>query len=104
LFFDGASKGNPGVAGGGGILVSPNGLLEITYAWGLGIETNNRAKALALWQGLTEAINQNVQDLVIVGDSRLIIQTLILCKTTKHVKLQHTLEKVQLLLGRLISY
>jgi ribonuclease HI len=104
LFFDGASKGNPGVAGGGGVLVSPNGLLEITYAWGLGTETNNRAEALALWQGLTQAINQNVQDLVIIGDSRLIIQALILRNTVKHAKLQHILEKVQLLLGRLRTY
>jgi ribonuclease HI len=104
LFFDKASKGNPLMEGGGGVLVSPNELLEIAYAWGLGIETNNRAEALELWQGLTQSINQNVQDLVILGDSRLIIQALILRNKTKHVKLQHILEKFQLLLGRLRSY
>jgi ribonuclease HI len=78
LLFDGASKGNSGVARGGGILVGPNGLLEIRFAWGLGIETNNIAEALALWQWLNQAILHNIRDLVIIGDSRLIIQALIL--------------------------
>jgi hypothetical protein len=100
FFFDGASKGNPGPAGGGGVLVSPTGHLELRFAWGLGIETNNRAEALALWQGLNQAIIHNVQDLVIIGDSRLIIQALILRKRVKNAKLQHILEKIHLLLGK----
>ena len=41
LFFDGASKGNPGVAGVGGILLDPEGKIEQTYAWGIGCRTNN---------------------------------------------------------------
>jgi hypothetical protein len=52
LFFDGASKGNPKAASGGGVLLNPNEQLELSYAWGLGVETNNRAEALALWQVL----------------------------------------------------
>jgi ribonuclease HI len=104
LFFDGASKGNPGLAGGGGVLVSPTGHPELSFAWGLGIETNNRAEALALWQGLNQAINHNVQDLVIIGDSRLIIQALILRNRVKNAKLHHILEKIQLLLGSLRTY
>jgi ribonuclease HI len=60
LCFDEASKGNLGVEGGGGILVGPNGLSEIRFSWGLGIETNNIAEALALWQGLNQAILHNV--------------------------------------------
>jgi len=47
LFFDGASKENSGLAGGGGVLVRPTRFLEISFAWGLGIESNNRAEALA---------------------------------------------------------
>jgi len=62
LFFDGASKGNPGLVGRGGVLVSPTIHLELRFAWGLGIETNNRAEALALWQGINQAIIHNVQD------------------------------------------
>ena len=52
LFFDGASKGNPGVAGAGGILLDPGGQMVETFAWGLGVRTNNEAEWLALLQGL----------------------------------------------------
>jgi len=55
LSFDGASKGNPGLTGGGGIIESPNAKTMISYALGLGIETNNIAEAMALWQGLQQA-------------------------------------------------
>lgn len=52
LFFDGASKGNLGHAGGDGFLINPNEDEEIKYAWGLGVSKNNEAKFLALFQGL----------------------------------------------------
>ena len=48
LFFDGASKGNPGVAGAGGILLDPGGQVEQRFAWGLGSRTNNEAEWMAL--------------------------------------------------------
>jgi ribonuclease HI len=100
----GPPKETPGRTGRGGALWNPNGQLELSYAWGLGTETNNRAEALALWQGLNQAISKNVKDLVILGDSKLIIQALILRNTVKQAKLQHILEKVQLLLKRLRTY
>ena len=50
LFFDGASKGNPGQAGGGGIIIEPSGNLYMSYAWGLGYASNNQAEFLVLWQ------------------------------------------------------
>ena len=56
LFFDGASKGNPGEAGGVGALFGPDRDLNFTYSWNLGIDSNNMAEALALWQGLNEAL------------------------------------------------
>ena len=31
LFFDGASKGNPGAAGGGGVIICPEGNIETKY-------------------------------------------------------------------------
>ena len=49
LFFDGASKGNLGAVGGGGVLLIPEGLIHMNYAWGLGHESNNRSEALVLW-------------------------------------------------------
>ena len=73
LFFDGASKGNPGEAGGGGVIFGPNGNLNLTYSWNLGIDSNNMAEALALWQGLNQALFHGIQDLTIMGVSKLII-------------------------------
>ena len=55
LFFVGASKGNPEAARGGGVLFNPDKIQETVYSWGLGEETNNVVKALALWQGLCQA-------------------------------------------------
>ena len=48
LFFDGASKGNPGVVGAGGILLDPRGQIEKNFAWGLGRKTNNEVESMAL--------------------------------------------------------
>jgi ribonuclease HI len=104
LSFDGASKGNPGLAGGGGIVESPNGSTILSYAWGLGTETNNRAEALALWQGLNQAINNSIQELVIIGDSRIVIKALIHHSKLQNAKLNNLLDKIQLLLGKFRSF
>lgn len=100
LFFDGASKGNPGIAGSGGVLLSPGGFTEMRFHWGLGIETNNRAEALALWQGLKLAINRNILSLSVFGDSRLIIQALLFPKTPHQVHLASIIKKIRLLLPK----
>ena len=73
LMFDGASKGNPGAAGGEGILVNPEGSIDLTYSWGLGTDTNNIAEVLALWQGIHQALGLNIKELLVFGNSRLII-------------------------------
>ena len=75
-FFYGASKGNPGLAGGGGVLLSDENTILVTYAWGLGSMSNNKAEVLALWQGLRQAQERNLDSLVVFGDSKLIIQAL----------------------------
>lgn len=36
LYFDGASKHNPGKAGAGGIILDPDWKENFTYEWGLG--------------------------------------------------------------------
>jgi len=76
LFFDGALKGNPGEAGGGGVLLDPADNRILKYSWGIGIDTNNNAEALALWQGLHQAKVMGIRDISIFGDSRIIIQAL----------------------------
>jgi hypothetical protein len=48
LFFDRASKGNPGEAGGGGVIIDPEEIKVLSYSWGIGKDTNNIAEDLAL--------------------------------------------------------
>ena len=98
LFFDGASKGNPGPAGGGGIILDPSGTPCVSYAWGLGHASTNQAEYLALWQGLNQARKRNIQKLTIFGDSRLIVKALHTKKMTSDIGLAHTHRKVTLLL------
>lgn len=100
LFFDGASKGNPGVVGSGVVLLRPGGSSELRFHWGLGIESNNRAEALALWQGLNLAINRNILSLSIFGDSRLIIQALTSHKTPHQVHLATIIKKNPVLIAQ----
>ena len=45
LFFHGASKGNPRMVRGGGVIISPEGELEMEYLWNIGNDSNNMAEA-----------------------------------------------------------
>ena len=76
LFFDGASKGNPDKAGGGGIIMEPGGETEIEYYWNIGYNSNNMAEAYELWQGLKLLKKKVVEEVLVFGDSRFIIQAL----------------------------
>jgi hypothetical protein len=76
LSFDGASKGNLGAAEGGGIISKKDGTSILWFAWGLGVASNNREESLSLWQGLNQALLLNIRDMVVLGDSRVIIQAL----------------------------
>ena len=98
LFFDGASKGNPGQAGGGGIIFEPFGKLHLSYAWVLGYTSNNQAEYLALWQGLNQARKLNIQNITIFGDSRLIVKALHTNKGPMDINLGQTYRKALLLL------
>lgn len=94
LFFDGASKGNPGAAGGGGVILDQFGNMELSYSWGLGSDTNNKAKALSLFQGLNQVVFQNIPDLVIIRDSKIIIQALKMGKHPRRENLAHILRRI----------
>ena len=58
FFFDGAAKGNLGIAGAGGVIRNADGYIENRYAWGLGHSTNMQVEAMASLQGL-----KHLQDL-----------------------------------------
>eukprot|EP00253_Pinus_taeda_P033746 PITA_33746 len=76
LNFDGASKGNPGNAGFGGIFHDNQGNTRWIYAeWG-GEMTNNEAELWVVQQGLRIVIHNGYKNLEIEGDSQMAIEIL----------------------------
>ena len=74
LQFDGCSKGNPGKAGSGAVIYK-----DKNEIWGKSLfigdkNTNNEAEYLGLIIGLEEAINMDIQNLHVEGDSLLVIK------------------------------
>jgi ribonuclease HI len=74
LNVDGASRGNPGPAGAGGVLSTPEGEALETFAVPLGRRTNNEAEYLALIQGLSICARYKPSRLTVRSDSLLLVK------------------------------
>ncbi len=74
LFTDGASRGNPGQAGAGALLLAPDGTELAACSSYLGICTNNVAEYLALLFGLDEALMQGCTEIALSLDSELVVR------------------------------
>jgi len=72
--FDGGSRGNPGPAGIGVVLAAEDGTSLITKGKFIGTTTNNCAEYMALILGLREAAGLGAVNLLIRGDSELVIK------------------------------
>ncbi len=107
LNFDGCSKGNPGKAGIGAVLYCGENELWSSKQY-IGNRTNNEAEYLALIFGLKAAISRSIDELLVCGDSMLVInqmngsfkvknQNLLelynyaksLCKSFKYIEFKH---------------
>lgn len=97
LFFDGASKSNPGITGAGGLIINANGECILHYEWGLGNVSNNRAEALALYQGLTQLNKLGIRSAMIFGDSSIVINLMVHQKELPNTLLQQVIRRNQLL-------
>ena len=95
IFFDRASKGIPGVVGGGGIIICPEGNNELEYYWNIGIDTNNMVEAYGLWQGLKQLENLGIDEAIVIGDSRLIIQEMNGTSNSKSLRLSRLIARIQ---------
>ena len=74
LYFDGACKGNPGKGGSGAVLYKNSKIIWSDSILLDGITTNNRAEYNGLILGLNEAKNRSIKNLIVKGDSKLVIQ------------------------------
>lgn len=86
--IDGASKGNLGLAGFGGVIRDEQGRIKEIFHSHLGKATNNMAKLMALDQFLEILVDLNSHNVIIEADSELII------KATKKMCNGTTLENV----------
>ncbi|KAI8017705.1 Uncharacterized protein Mb2253c [Camellia lanceoleosa] len=96
--FDGASKGNPGLAGAGAMLRADDGSMVCRLREGVGIATNNVAEYRAVILGLRYALKKGFKHVRVQGDSKLVcmqVQGLwkiknpnmaALCKVAKELK------------------
>ena len=76
LYCDGASRGNPGPAGAGVVLIDPQGRERVRQGRYLGRTTNNVAEYQALLLGLEEAHHLQITRLQVFADSELLVKQL----------------------------
>ncbi|HEV8563695.1 MAG TPA: ribonuclease HI family protein [Actinomycetota bacterium] len=73
---DGAARGNPGPAGIGVLLETPEGEVVDEIAEGIGETTNNVAEYTAALRGLRRAAERGARDVVLRSDSNLLVRQL----------------------------
>ncbi len=74
LKFDGCSKGNPGPAGAGAVIYKNDLEIWWTSIYVGNKETNNVAEYNGLILGLSKASDLGIRELLVMGDSELIIK------------------------------
>jgi len=75
LYTDGASRGNPGPAGVGVVILDGRKKIKELYKY-IGETTNNMAEYNALIYGLEEAVNLAAKEVVVNLDSELVARQL----------------------------
>lgn len=74
LYFDGGSRGNPGISGCGYVLYINTEKVSDGYRFISKNGTNNEAEYSGLIDGLKAAISLGITELEIRGDSKLVLQ------------------------------
>jgi ribonuclease HI len=76
LYTDGASRGNPGPAGAGAVIINANGHIVAKVGKYLGETTNNVAEYTGLILGLKRARAMGLRELEVFADSELVVRQL----------------------------
>ena len=74
LQFDGGSRGNPGIAGAGFVLYDEEGNEIYCGRYALEHATNNEAEYSGVVKGLELALSLQICDIIVEGDSELVIR------------------------------
>jgi probable phosphoglycerate mutase len=103
LFADGGSRGNPGPAAGGAVLLAEDGTVLREIGEYVGVATNNVAEWRGLLAGLEAALELGVEELAIRLDSELVVRQLTGVYRVKHPDLIPLAARARKLLARLRS-
>ncbi len=104
LQFDGGSRGNPGVAGCGFTLTTPDGQLVYEYGDYLGHRTNNYAEYTALIRGVEAALRLGAKKLAIKADSELVVRQVLGIYRVKNATLKPLYQQAVDLLTKIPSW
>ncbi|KAF3442812.1 hypothetical protein FNV43_RR16730 [Rhamnella rubrinervis] len=104
LEFDGASKGNPGLAGAGAVLRADDGSLICKLREGLGIATNNAAEYRAMILGLKYALKKGFNRIRVQGDSKLVCMQVQGLWKVKNENMSYLFEEVKKLKDEFVSF
>ena len=100
---DGASLGNPGKAGGGGVIRDSEGRWMRGFARSIGVTTSIMAEFWALRDGLLLAGQIGVQNLVIELDAKVVVE-LVQSRSSSNAFYSSLLADCRSLLGRFQHY
>jgi ribonuclease HI len=101
---DGGSRGNPGPAGYGAVIVDPHGHVAARLSEYLGKQTNNFAEYSGLVAVLRWAIANRVQQLKVVSDSELMVKQMSGAYKVSSPGLKPLWEEAKGLAGRLVRF
>ena len=104
IFFDGASKGNPGAAGAGGVIYFADNLRKVHFCWGLGISTNNQAELLALTKACQIVWDKGIKYCQAFGDSEILIRKINSDDQFSNAILNKSLNRLKLILQDFTSF
>ena len=123
LFADGGSRGNPGPAASGAVLLDPHGEVVEEVGRYLGTATNNVAEWTALCIGLEAARARGIRRLAVRLDSELVVKQIrgeyrvknadlqvlhqrakALLRHFEHVEIKHVPRKQNALADRLVNH
>ena len=99
LYTDGAARGNPGPAGAGAVIISPDGHIVARIGKFLGDSTNNVAEYMGLILGLKRAKAMGIKELDVFSDSELLVRQLAGDYAVKAEHLKPLHEEAKALLG-----
>ena len=96
--FDGCSKGNPGLAGAGAVIYINNEEVWTGSSFVGTNSTNNEAEYAGLILGLEKALEMNIKNLLVNGDSQLVIHQMTgkyRCNSPNLIPLFQTAKKLE---------